>query len=340
MTASPNTQRPINRRQFLKIVAAGSLSAAALKLGWDRLSGMEEVADTRLLMGTLVNISVIDESAGKAREALEASFSRMQSLEQVLSRFLPDSQLSRLNRDGSLAEPDPALLSLLEQAIQVSRWSAGAFDVTVKPLVDLYFAAHENGGGLPGEDEIASALSRVDYRRIGLDRGRIVLGLPGMGITLDGIAKGYIVDRGAQALRELGFTQVIVEAGGDLYASDEKAPGVPWAFGVRSPRSEGLIARLTTTNHAVATSGDYQQPFSADYRAHHILDPRTGHSAAALASATVVSGGAAQTDALATALMVMDVTEGLEMVRSLPDTEALLVTKDLQVIQTEGFPAA
>lgn len=338
--SQPFARPSINRRQFLKIVAAGSVSALALKLGLDSASSLDEVHETRLLMGTVVNITVLTGSTAAGQAALEAAFDRMQDLEKVLSRFQPDSQLSRLNRDGRLEGAAPALLTILDQALQVSKWSGGAFDVSVKPLVDLYLAAQREKAGLPESHEIEAALARVDYRQIGLEGSRVVLGLPGMGITLDGIAKGYIVDQGSQALKEHGFTSVTVEAGGDLYASNEKAAGDPWVFGVRSPRSESgeVIARLATANRAVATSGDYQQPFTADYRHHHILDPRTGYSSPGLSSVTVVSPGAALTDALATALMVMDVPSGLEMVRSIPETEALLVTKDLEVIQTGGFP--
>ncbi len=186
---------------------------------------------------------------------------------------------------------------------------------------------------------MAEVLALVGYQNLALDGARIAFARPGMQITLDGIAKGYIVDAGVAALQARGFENVMVEAGGDLMAAGEKTPRSLWQIGIQSPRFEkpGLLASFAVQNQAVATSGDYHQAFTPDLTLHHILDPLTGVSAPQLASATVLAASGAQADAMATALMVMEVEAGLALVESLPGIEAYLVTKGLEEIQSTGF---
>jgi len=160
-----------------------------------------------------------------------------------------------------------------------------------------------------------------------------------MAITLDGIAKGYIVDAGTDVLTKLGFKNVFVEAGGDLMASGKKENDDPWKIGIQSPRQEqpGLLAKISVSDRAVATSGDYYQYFSADMRHHHIIDPRVGFSAPELASVTTVSEKAIHSDALATAVMVLGPEIGLRLIESLPTVEACLLTKNLEIVVSSGF---
>jgi thiamine biosynthesis lipoprotein len=165
---------------------------------------------------------------------------------------------------------------------------------------------------------------------------RVTFAHPGMAVTLDGIAKGYIVDAGIEVLKQRGFADVLVEAGGDLLASGQKEQDTPWQIGIRSPRTAqgGLLASFSVENRAVATSGDYMQSFTADLSQHHILDPRTGYSAPELASATVTAPTATLADGLATATMVLGPKAGLRLVESLPGCKAYLVLKDLEIVKT------
>jgi thiamine biosynthesis lipoprotein len=163
-----------------------------------------------------------------------------------------------------------------------------------------------------------------------------------MGVTLDGIAKGYIVDQGLMTLRQWGFSNTLVEAGGDLAATGVRAPGIPWRIGIQAARERGaeIVRSFSVTDQAVATSGDYLQAYSADLGLHHILDPQKGISSPELASATVIADSGAVADALATALMVMGSQRGLALIESLPSCEAYLVGKDLRVWHSPGFVAS
>lgn len=338
-------RQAIKRRDFLRIIGAGSVAGlAALALGRDDRSAAspETVTETRLLMGTVVNLTLVTSDRRAGQAAIDACLNQMSGLEAVLSRYQPGSQLSRLNRDGSLAGASPHLVRVLREAQRIAALTDGAFDVTVKPLVDLYQSSRDAGQGLPSAESVASTLERVGYQRLDIGDDAISFTQAGMAITLDGIAKGYIVDEGIATLRQFGFGNVLVEAGGDLSASGTKAQDAPWRIGIRSPREgEGrLLHTFNIADQAAATSGDYMQPYTDDLAAHHILDPRTGFSAPELASATVVASSGMEADALATALMVMGAERGLALVETIPACEAYVVTKNLRVLQSSGFASA
>ena len=324
----------ITRRDFLKIVAVSGASGLVLKFGLNTLTADKVVSETRLLMGTLINIKAVGPDPDAASAAINACFDRMSVLESVLSRFQPESQLSKLNQDGGLPDAHPALVSLIQQSRQLSQLTDGAFDITVKPLLNLY----QSNNILPNEEQIRDTLTLVDYRKLNIDNQTVNFQQTGMSITLDGIAKGFIVDEGVAALQEFGFANVIVEAGGDLMALGEKAPRSPWKIGLQAPRAEmgNLTAIFNVQNQAIATSGDYMQAFTPDFVNHHIIDPRNGYSPPELSSVSVAAPTVAFADGLATAVMVMG-QAGLQLIERLSGCEAYAVTKDTVVLKTSGF---
>jgi thiamine biosynthesis lipoprotein len=288
-------------------------------------------------MGTGVHLTLLGGERDEAEAAADAALDRMSALEALLTRYRPESELSRLNATGRVAEASQALLDVLRLAERVSRLGDGAFDVTVQPLLDVYQAALRRGG-LPSGAEVERAAARVDQRAVRIEGRSVTLARPDVRLTLDGVGKGYVVDGGVRALREGGFGSVFVEAGGDLMAAGDKGAGAPWRIGIRAPRPGlALQARFEARGRAVATSGDYLQPFAPDYSQHHILDPRTGRSAPELASATVVADDAATADALATLVMVLGPRRGRALLEDLPGCEGYLVTKRLEVVRTSGF---
>jgi len=309
-----------------------------LKFGLDHWPPAPAATATRLLMGTVVNLTIISDDQSTAKAAIEATLNRMADLEAQLSRHRPDSQLSHLNQNGELSNAGQPLLKLISQSHQLSDLSGGAFDITVLPLVKLY-QQHQAENHLPSDAEIQKALDLVDYRQISVEGQRVWFNRTGMSITLDGIAKGYIVDEGVVILKQAGFGDVLVEAGGDLLASGRKSMDEAWQVGVQSPRESrpGLLGRFEVEDKAAATSGDYMQPFTADFRQHHILDPRTGYSAPELASATVTAPSAMLADGLATAVMALGPQAGSTIIERLPGCELCLVSKELKIIQSEAL---
>ena len=334
---SPFRKAP-TRRDVLRILAVGGVAGAAWHWGLRGRFGARPVSRARVLMGTGVQLTVVGDDRDAAEAAADATLDRMARLEALLSRHRPDSELSRLNASGRLEGASTALREVLALADRVSRLGDGAFDVTVQPVLDVYREYRNAGGGLPPPDRIERAVARVDHRAVEVAGTTVTLGREGMHVTLDGIAKGWVVDRGVDELRGRGFGDVLVEAGGDLVAGGQRDDGEPWRIGIRGPRPGlALQARFEAADRAVATSGDYMQPFTADYAQHHILDPRRGYSSPELASSTVVAPTAALADALATLTMVLGPRRGRALIEDLPDCEAYFIGKDLEVTRTSGF---
>jgi len=329
----------LGRRRFLQIIAAAGATGALWRFGlMDRVLKDQVVRQSRELMGTQINLIVYGPDRDGCEKAVHATFSRMEELVGRLSRHNPESELSHLNRYGTLPDPGIDLQNVLLLASQISDLTGGSFDITVLPLLELYKNSRARDG-LPTETQLRAALELVDYRKVSVSPAEITLARQGMGITLDGIAKGYIVDQGVAVLQSAGFTSVYVEAGGDLMVTGPKNGDKPWRIGIRNPRPE-LSDRLNTvsmTHRAVATSGDYMQPFTADLQYHHIIDPRSGISPPELASATVIAPTVALADALATATMVLGHEKSLALLESITGCEGLFIGKDLTSSRTSGF---
>ncbi|MEN8242393.1 MAG: FAD:protein FMN transferase [Chloroflexota bacterium] len=332
-----DSKNKLSRRSFIKItaVAGGVLLGGKLLLGLADDSRVT-VRETRALMGTIINLAVIAENKPAGEHAVAAAFIELERLVSIFTHRTPDSPVTILNAAGKLASPPKELVALLAQAVAISEITNGAFDVTIKPLVDLY---QQSQPKLPPEHKVQEALGFVGYKKLNVSAEQIIFSQEGMAITLDGIAKGAIVDAGVAELKKLGYPNVFVEAGGDLVASGLKETGTPWNVGVQSPRQEqaGLVASFKVSDRAVATSGDYMQYYSPDLTHHHILDSQTGYSPLEVASATVVAPTCLQADALATAVTVLGISAGLEKINRLPNADALLVTKDLTEYRSRGF---
>ncbi len=325
--------KQISRRDFIKITAAmgGALLGGSL-FHFFESPKQSVVHDSRLLMGTIINITLVAESQEQGQSAIQATYATMDSLTRFFDYRRTDSELGQLNQAGELAHPSTELVNVLKQAVHYSELSGGAFDVSVLPILNAYSANRP----LSAQDLIL-----VDYRNILIQADYIQLKLPGMAITLDGIAKGRVVDGGVTTLKKLGFSNILVEAGGDLLAQGKDPGGNPWKIGITNPRpspDRRWLATFGVSDRAVATSGDYEHSFTSDCTLNHIIDPRTGLSPSELSSATVIASTVMDADALGTTLMVLGVKKSLELVEQLPDIEALLVTKDLQIFRSSGFP--
>lgn len=336
MSAQHSSRSRIGRRQFLQILAFTGIAGGLYGLGSLRSSTKgHTIRQSRIMMGTQINLVVHGPDADQCLQATQATFARMETLQHIFSRYEPDSALARLNTTGSLSAAPTELLEILDLANHISNATDGAFDITVLPLLQLY--AHDR---LPEQQHVNEALQLVDFRAIEKRGNYLTFARPNMGITLDGIAKGYIVDQGVATLNSIGFADVYVEAGGDLMVTGNKPEGQPWRVGVRPPRSHvpGAMPVISTFSPlAVATSGDYMQAYSDDLQHHHILNPRTGMSPPELASATITAPSVALADGLATAAMVLGPIRALAVLEKYAGCEGLFIGKDLHQFRTKGF---
>ncbi len=328
-----------NRRGFLQIVAVAGAAAACWKLGlFGSTKSIQVARRSQPIMGTVLNLTVYGPDRESCEEALQQTIATMQALEAKLSRHIPGSELSQLNQTSVLLEPSEDLRNVLTMAQDLSRKSSGAFDVTILPLLHL----HEKSWGINDHfnpQQQASARKLVGYEKIAFDDKSIRLKEAGMGLSLDGIGKGYIVDKGVATLKNLGFNNVYVEAGGDLMVSGLKEDKVPWRIGIRNPRpqQDQKLVTVAVSDKAVATSGDYLQAFTPDLKHHHIIDPRSGFSPPELASCTVTAPNVALADGLATALMVLGKKDAFDLLEPMEGCEAYMVDKNLKHSNTSGF---
>ncbi len=336
-------KKKMNRRDFLRITAIGAGVIAAGGIGIKQLmdaTGPERISETRRMMGTFVTITVIGDDKAAGTAIAQDTFAEIGRLSSILSRHDSSSELARLNASGSLTGASSELVSVLERAQVYAMLSGGAFDVTMKPLQDLYQDSFANNRP-PDAADISGALALVGYRNLIIKGRDLTLAKQGMGITLDGIGKGYIVDQAAGLLKARGMTQVLVEAGGDLSLRGMRQDGDPWKVGIVHPRAlSGYYEVVESSNSCMATSGDYESAYTADYSYHHIIDPRTGYSPAELASATVTAADTTYADALSTAALVMGADEALALLEGLTGVEGLLIDKNLHSRATSGFIAA
>lgn len=330
------------RREALRITAVAGLSLAVgggLTREILRRAGLHRVGEARPAMGTLVSLTFVHPDPAAARHGVRAGFAEMERLESILSRHAPGTALSSLNATGRL-EPAPAdLRAVLAAAGRHHHRTGGAFDPTVAPLLELWTTRHGAGAEPPGEAEVARVLrDRVGFEGVEVEGDVIRLARPGMALTLDGIAKGYIVDRAVAALAREGGERILVDAGGDMASGGRAAAGEPWAIEVQDPHRPGRsLGRVGLAGDAVATSGDYARAFTRDRRHHPVLDPRTGRSPEGTSSATVMAPTAMDADALSTALMVTGPEEGLRLLARTPGAEGVLVDKDGTVHTSPGM---
>jgi thiamine biosynthesis lipoprotein len=265
-------------------------------------------------------------------------------LERTLSRFLPESDISRINRAAGIRceKVSADTLQVLAQAVEFSSRCRRSFDVTIGPLVTLWHH-HKEAATLPDEASIRQVLPLVNDHDLVLDARHSTAGLRKVGQSLDlgGIGKGYCGDRIVAMCREYGIASAYSNLGGNVVTVGARPDGSPWHIGIQHPRQENdIIGAVSVVNQTVVTSGDYQRYFtdSQGKRHHHILDPATGYPAeSGLTSVSIVADQSLAADALSTALFVAGMDKALELLRGFPQTEAILVDSDSRVYVTEGL---
>ncbi|BCX89417.1 FAD:protein FMN transferase [Methylomarinovum tepidoasis] len=268
-----------------------------------------------LVMGTTFSIKVTRLPEGVDPEALRRGLERvLTEVDATMSTYRQDSPLSRFNRSTRTDwQPvPPALAQVVAEALRISRWSDGAFDITVGPLVNLWgFGPDPRRQAPPPVQAIAAAKARIghDKLEVRLDPPALRKRIPDLYVDLSGIAKGFAVDQAAVYLESQGISDYMVEIGGEVRLKGESPRGGPWRIAIEKPvpKVREIEKVLSLTDIALATSGDYRNYFEVGgKRFSHTIDPRTGHPIAhRLVSVTVLRHTTMEADALATAFMVL-----------------------------------
>lgn len=340
---SPNTVgRSMTRRDAIRltaVVGVGAALAGGTAFDLARRAHLHRVSVTRTQLGTAVHITVVhpDQAAGHAM--VENAFAEFERLENVFSRYRAGTAVSRLNRDGVVHDAPVELVEVMSRSLDYSQLSGGAFDVTVAPVLNLYVSRFAQTDVPPPDAEIEAARALVGWQGVRIEGSTIALAHPGMAVTMDGIAKGFVVDRAVAQLTRDGAEKVLVEAGGDMGAAG--ADHDPWKVAILDPHDlQASLGTVQLRGQGLASSGDYMQYFTPDKRYNHIIDPRTGRSPEHSSGTTIRARTAMDADAISTSAFVLGPVDGIAFLDRLDGVEGMLVTKDGAQVKSKGFGGA
>jgi len=320
MVFSPKIRRNL---VILLIVCWGfSLSYFAIRFkkpSHPRVKADQLYQNNRLLMGTFWEV------ISPNKEASEIVFTEASRIEQLLSKYKEDSEISRLNRAGKL-KVSPDTFYIIKKSKEFWQISQGAFDISVAPLVDLWgFTNQEHI--VPGDDKIKDTLKLIGSDKIILyEKDNVVeFTLPGMKIDLGAIAKGFALDCAVKKLKDRNINSCLINAGGQVYALGGRS-GHPWKIAIQNPRKPEITGILELRDKSVSTSGDYEQFFLKNGRRYcHIISPKTGYPAdSQITSVTVIADQGLSADVLSTAIFVLGKTKGEELLKKIPRTKAII----------------
>jgi thiamine biosynthesis lipoprotein len=339
----------MDRRSFLKL--SGVLGIGLASAGVLIPAGAEavrfnrrlyKISKTRLALGSFVSMTLLHPSKDQAEAAMGEAFLEIDRLDRIMSRFDQTTAVAQLNREGFLRDIPPEASEVISSSLAYHRISHGAFDISVKPVVDLFKERFADGKGMrPSDAELKEVVQLVNASDIELTGRTVRFKRPGMGITLDGIAVGYIVDRASAVLSENGIKNHLINAGGDIRTVGCRGDGKPWTIAVQDPQKKHAYPDIIhLTDGAISTSGNYEIYFDREKMFHHIVDPHTGHSPDESASVSVLAGTTMEADALSTTVFVMAPERGTRFINSRPGCESLVVTKGNQKIPSAGWKSA
>ncbi len=334
------------RRSFLKysgLLGVGTVAASILPAEYAEafLFNRNEykVTKTRLAMGTFVAMTAIHPSRDQAEEAFGRAFDEITRLSRLLSRHDSSSPLAELNRAGRLSDVPGELRDVVVESLAFHQQTRGRFDVTVAPLIDLYQACAA-AGREPSEAEISRVLDVIGGEGVRVDGSSLVFTRPGMGVTLDGIAKGYIVDRASDVLRRYGIDNHLINAGGDIRTCGCAARGKKWSVAIQDPQKRKEYPDIINMESgAIATSGNYEVYYDQEKLFHHIVNGRSGHSPRLSASVSVIAPTVLEADALSTAVFVLEPPEGIEFINRRPRCECLVIGRQGGIRTSAGWIA-
>ncbi|MDD5758878.1 MAG: FAD:protein FMN transferase [Desulfobulbaceae bacterium] len=344
LSPAPSDQK---RRSFLKfcgLLGLGTAGAALLPLEKAEtvLFGKKEykVSKTKLSMGSFLAITIVHPSRDEAENAMGLAFDEVDRLSKILSRHDPSTPIAHLNQTGSLTAAPPEVMDVVSRALYYNRVTNGAFDITVQPVVDLYknsFAA----GHKPTEGEITNLLPRIGSEHVRVSDNTISFERPNMGVTLDGIAPGYIVDRVSALLVKLGVSNHLINCSGDIRTSGSAANAKQWTVAIQDPNHQKAYPDIVSMGTgAISTSGNYEIFYDKEKTFHHIVTPKTGHSPLLATSVTTSASSLMEADALATGMMVMTPVESLNLMAQHTNCQCFIIGRDNTTTHSAGWSSS
>ena len=303
----------------------------------------QDVRETRFLLGTLVEFTIHTKNKQTALEAISKAAQVMRQVENAFTIYGDvDNTVKQFNQAdvGQAVRLAPEVDKLLLQSINIHQQSDGAFDPTLGILNKLWgFSGEHPVRQPPTDSQIRHALAQSGAQHIQKTGQGWVKDVQGLALDFGAIAKGYAIDQGIQVFKQYGFTQAIINAGGDMRILG-KHGDKPWRIAIRHPRGSQPLGWLRVEHDtSIVTSGDYERFYIYQgQRYHHILNPETGKPAKKSQSVTVIAPTATLADAWSTALFVLGSEQGLKMLKGQEKLDVLWVNADASLSQTHGFP--
>ncbi|WP_447964449.1 FAD:protein FMN transferase [Nitrospira sp. Ecomares 2.1] len=300
------------------------------------------VKRSQMLMGTVVFVTAVGEDERSAKRAVKAGLDEIRRLEELLSTWIPTSELSKVNAAAGreTIQVSQETFEVLTRSLEMAQLTQGGFNVTVGPAVKAWDASGE--GQVPSQEDLEALRPQMDLSNMQLDEKTqsVKLRRPGMSIDVGGIGKGYAADLAARVMQASGATAGVVALSGDIKTFGRMPDHQRFVFGIQHPRKEQgeVLGRIELENEAVSTAGDYQRYFMKDgVRYHHILDPATLLPARGCQSVTVIAKDGVMADGLDTGIFVMGPDKGMALIESLPDVEGVIVDQEGTVLVSSGL---
>lgn len=303
----------------------------------------EPISGTAFKLNTVVSIRIYDSTD---ESLIDEAMALCDKYEAMFSRTKESSELYKLNHGtlplknaGFAVSPETAELTV--KGLEYGALSKGGFDIAIEPVSSLWdFTSEEKV--IPTDEQLAAALPLIDYKNVIVTDNHIQFLKEGMGLDLGAIAKGYIADRMKDFLVSEGVKSATISLGGNILCIGEKPDGTPFNVGIQKPFSDRgeTVAVASVKNKSVVSSGVYERYFEQDGQFyHHILDPKTGYPYDnSLLAVTIVSDESVDGDGLSTSCFALGLEEGMTLINSLPDVEAVFITKDNELHYSDNFP--
>ncbi|MFN2267850.1 MAG: FAD:protein FMN transferase [Desulfonatronovibrio sp.] len=302
-------------------------------------------------MGTYYRVTLMQITPEQADSAQKKINSILDKVNQSMSVFEPDSEISRFNEipAGRKLCVSPGFTEIMRISFKVYEMTDKLFDPSAGPLIELWgFGTDMNIQDIPDQRKISKVLPAVGMNKISMDeKGCLIKSHPDTKLNLSAVAKGYAVDLIARAMEDLNILSYLIDIGGDMYAGQAKPDGTAWKIGISAPLpqagADDYIETVKITNQALATSGDYRNYFIKDnIRYSHIIDPTTGYPVRQdIVSATVKADSCALADALATAMLIMNKDQALQLSAESEQLEVLLIqmgrNEEISIHSSPGF---
>jgi thiamine biosynthesis lipoprotein len=296
---------------------------------------------TQMHMGTLVTVTAVASDKSMGDRAMQAAFDEIKRLEQLLSTWRPDSELSHVNAAAGRqpVQVSRETLELVVRSLEMAQLTHGGFNIALGPAIDAWSVTDRQR--IPDDEELQRLKPLVDWTSIQLNKEARTIYLPreGMRIDVGGVGKGYAADRAVEEMKRAGARGGVVALSGDIKTFGVLPDRNGFPVGIRHPREEGaLIGIIDLQDEAISTAGDYERFFEREgIRYHHILDPHTLQPARGSQSVTVIAKEGTMADGLDTGIFVLGPEQGMALVERLPGVEAIIIDQDGKITVSSGL---